>query len=200
MNVSDTAVDKSAPLGHKSFYYPPGGLLMWIVILLELFTFGIAIVIFMYSGRQEPEIFHSSAARLDVMMGSINTVVLLTSGYYMARAVAFYRTGRKLFKTQLLLTLLAGLLFIILKSVEYSHKIGQGLTLGSNTFFDFYWMLTGFHLIHVLTGMVILLWWMYTAHKRTRETALSHLETGAAFWHLCDLIWLLLFPVLYLIY
>lgn len=173
---------------------------MWIVILLELFTFGIAIVVMMYSGREEREVFALSAGQLDVTIGSINTVVLLTSGYYMARCVQLFRSGKKYYKTQLLLALLAGMVFLVLKSVEYAHKISQGLTLGTNTFFDFYWMLTGFHLIHVIIGMVILLWWVTTASKRPHEVALNQLETGAAFWHLCDLIWLLLFPVLYLIF
>ena len=200
MNVSDTAADNAAATDHKNFYYPPGGILMWIVIFLELLTFGIAIVVFMYTAREERAAFAASASRLDVTIGSINTVVLLTSGYYMARCVEFFRRGLKLYKVQLALALLAGTTFLALKSVEYAHKLSEGLTLGSGTFFDFYWMLTGFHVVHVVVGMVILLWWVVTEPKKPKDLALPQLETGAAFWHLCDLIWLLLFPVLYLIF
>ncbi|RBL94097.1 nitric oxide reductase [Chitinophaga flava] len=186
---------------HRNFYYPPGGLLMWIVILLELLTFGIAIVIMLYYAGEERALFHTSAAKLNRTIGSVNTVVLLTSGYCMARCVGLFRTGTiKQSDRQLLYALMAGMVFLTLKSVEYGQKAAEGLTLGENTFFDFYWMLTGFHVIHVIIGMVILIYWKTTRSRRTDEEAMQHLEAGAAFWHLCDLIWLLLFPVLYLIF
>jgi nitric oxide reductase NorE protein len=88
----------------------------------------------------------------------------------------------------------------VIKSIEYHQKIVEGLTLGSNTFFDFYWLLTGFHLVHVIVGMVILVSIFRFNKNKSRHEAVLNVEAGAAFWHLCDLIWLLLFPVLYLIF
>ena len=170
------------------------------VISLELFTFGAAILVMMFSAREEPALFHASAAKLDAVTGSINTVVLLTSGYFMALCVHNFRNRKTVAANRLLmLTLSAGLVFIAIKSFEYSHKISQGYTLGTNTFFDFYWFLTGFHLAHVVAGMIILLWWHVTHEHSEHERALDSLEACAAFWHMCDLIWLFLFPSLYLI-
>jgi len=200
MNASGTAVDKEA-VDHKNLFYPPGGILLWIIILLELLTFGIALIIMAYSYQGEKEIFHQSAQKLNILFGSINTVVLLTSGYLMALSVQAFKANKTGRSRQLLwMTLTLGLVFIIIKSFEYHHKIAQGLTLGVNTFFDFYWLLTGFHLVHVIVGMVILLWLSATGKNKPHHQAVLDFESGAAFWHLCDLIWLLLFPALYLIF
>jgi nitric oxide reductase NorE protein len=202
MNGSDMVANTAAiKIDHKNIFYPPGGILLWIVILVELLTFGIALIIMGYLNNEEREVFHQSAGKLNTIFGSVNTILLLASGYCMAMSVNFFKV-RKIAKSRRLLifTLLLGLLFIIIKSVEYSFKIQEGYTLGSNTFFDFYWLLTGFHLIHVIVGMVILIWLSITQHKRSFENALNDYEAGAAFWHLCDLIWLILFPVLYMVF
>ena len=200
MNRSDTAESVDSP-DPKHFLYPPGGILLWMLISLELFTFGAAIVVMMFSAHHEPSLFHASAAKLDAIKGSVNTVVLLTSGYFMALCVHNFRHGKTAASHRFLgLTLAAGLVFITIKSFEYSHKIAEGYTIGTNTFFDFYWFLTGFHLAHVIAGMVILLGWYITHRRSEHASALDGLEASAAFWHMCDLIWLFLFPVLYLIF
>ena len=98
------------------------------------------------------------------------------------------------------LSLLGGVLFIIIKSVEYIDKIENGLTLSSSSFFTFYWLLTGFHFVHVLVGLVILLSFYRKLSKNPEEIDILDLEAGASFWHMCDLIWLILFPALYLVF
>jgi uncharacterized BrkB/YihY/UPF0761 family membrane protein len=97
-------------------------------------------------------------------------------------------------------TMLGGLFFLILKSVEYYFKIDEGYTIGYNTFFSFYWMLTLFHVIHVIVGLLILLSIYIGLKKEKITTSVEDFEASAAFWHLCDLIWLLLFPIIYLIF
>lgn len=94
--------------------------------------------------------------------------------------------------------MLGGLLFLFLKSFEYYTKIENGITLDTNTFFSFYWMLTGFHIIHVLIGLVLLFITEKNISKNKAE--LEDVEASAAFWHMCDIIWLLLFPIIYLIF
>jgi nitric oxide reductase NorE protein len=79
-------------------------------------------------------------------------------------------------------------------------QIKHGLTLDHNIFFTFYWLLTGFHVIHVLVGIVILSSMYMSITKKNRNVNMEDIEAGAAFWHLCDLIWLLLFPVIYLLF
>ncbi|AOZ99875.1 cytochrome c oxidase subunit 3 [Flavobacterium commune] len=188
-------------INYKNIYYPPGGILMWIIIFLELITFGMAIVAFVYYGSEQAELFHQSRLRLNTTFGAINTVFLLTSGFCMANAVQEFK-GNNTAKSSLYfkLTMLGGLLFLILKSLEYYHKIESGISLETNIFFTFYWLLTGFHLIHVLIGLVILIWTNYGMTKKNSDTQIEDVESCAAFWHMCDLIWLLLFPVLYLIF
>ena len=92
------------------------------------------------------------------------------------------------------------LLFLGLKTIEYYGKITTGLDVGYNTFFTFYWMLTLFHVVHVITGLVILLVVYKGLKKKQLQTNLEDFEASAAFWHMCDLIWLLLFPIIYLIF
>lgn len=188
-------------IDYKNIYYPPGGILMWIIIFLELLTFGMALVAFVYYGKEQPELFHQSRLQLNTAFGAINTIFLLTSGFFMANAVLEFKNNNRL-KSSLYfkLTMLGGTLFLLLKGVEYSHKIDSGITLDTNMFFTFYWMLTGFHLIHVIMGLVILIWTNYGMMKKNSDTGIDDVEACAAFWHMCDLIWLLLFPVLYLIF
>ncbi len=191
--MNKTAID------YKNVYYPPGGILMWIIIFLELITFGMALVAFVYYGAEEPEVFHQSKLQLNPTIGAINTLFLLTSGLFMANAVHFYKEGNTK-KTSLFfkLAMLGGLLFLCLKSFEYYTKIVNGITLDTNTFYTFYWMLTGFHIIHVLIGLVILFITERNISKNKSE--LEDVEASATFWHMCDIIWLLLFPIIYLIF
>lgn len=194
-------MDTTAKIDYKNVFYPPGGILMWIIIYLEMVTFGIALVFMALNAKAEPEVFHQSRLLLNTTYGAINTIFLLSSGWCMAQSVHFIKSKNfaksKLF---LRLTLLGGLLFLGLKAVEYADKIEAGFTIGYNAFFGYYWMLTLFHLIHVLVGMVILLVLGKTLRKNPESLKVVDYESGAAFWHMCDLIWLLLFPIIYLFF
>lgn len=188
-------------INYKSVYYPPGGILLWIIIFLELITFGMALIAMVYYGKQEPDIFHESRLLLNVTYGTINTVILLTSGFLMALTVHQIKLGDNLKAKKLLIgTMAFGFLFLVVKSIEYYAKIQAGLDLGYNTFFTFYWLLTLFHVIHVIVGLVILFSVYLSLNKKNNETLVEDSEASAAFWHMCDLIWLLLFPIIYLIF
>ncbi len=186
-------------IDYKNIYYPPGGILMWILILLEMLTFGIALTVLAIYSRENPELYHQSREILNVNFGATNTVFLLISGFFMATSVHQFK-AKNIPKASFFLKLAVagGLLFLSLKGIEYYDKIEMGIGLGYNTFFTFYWLLTGFHVIHVIVGIIILL---FVNHSLTKnDTALEDIEAGATFWHMCDLIWLILFPVLYLIF
>ncbi len=185
----------------KNIYYPPGGILLWIIIFLELFTFGMALVAMVIYSKDEPEVFHSSRLLLNTTFGILNTIFLLSSGFFMAKSVeSFKEDNYKKSSMYLKLTMLGGLFFLGLKSIEYYEKIEAGLSIGYNTFFLYYWMLTLFHVIHVLVGLVILSSVYFSLHKKGKCLELEDFEASAAFWHMCDLIWLLLFPIIYLIF
>lgn len=185
----------------SKLYYPPGGILIWIIIFLELLTFGAVLLAMAFYAREEPNLFHQSRLKLNVLFGTTNTVFLLFSGYCMAMAVAKLKNN-DLLKTKKYMwaAIVGGLLFLGLKSVEYYEKIETGLTMGLNSFWNFYWMLTVFHVVHVLVGLVILSVLLKGIYKNQSETLVEDVVAGASFWHMCDLIWLLLFPILYLIF
>jgi len=185
----------------KNFYYPPGGILMWIIIFLELITFGMALIAMVVYSKDEPYVFHNSRLLLNASFGMINTVFLITSGFFMVLSVKYFKErDLKKSKIFLKLTVLGGILFLILKAVEYYDKIETGLSIGYNSFFTFYWMLTLFHVIHVIVGLIILSSVHFALSKKKLNTNIDDIEASAAFWHMCDLIWLLLFPVIYLIF
>lgn len=185
----------------KSIYYPPGGILLWIIIYLELITFGMAMLAFAYYGVQEQAVFAESAKHLNKGIATANTILLLTSGYFVAMSVvAFNNKNIKKTTRYLNFSMLLGFGFLILKGIEYYLKIESGFTMNTNSFFMYYWLLTGFHWIHVLVGLVILFFIKIGIQKKQNDYSLEDFEAGATFWHMCDIIWLLLFPVLYLMF
>ncbi|MBK5210543.1 MAG: cytochrome c oxidase subunit 3 [Flavobacteriaceae bacterium] len=192
---------ESQSINAKNIYYPPGGILMWIIIFLELFTFGIALIAMVMYSKDEPEVFHSSRLLLNTTFGIVNTIFLITSGFFMTQVVISFKVlAIKKSTFYLKLTMLGGVLFLILKSIEYYGKMEAGLTINHNIFFTFYWMLTLFHVIHVIVGLVILSSIYVGLNKKNKVLELDDVEASATFWHMCDLIWLLLFPVIYLIF
>ncbi len=189
------------PVDSKNVYYPPGGILMWIIIFLELFTFGMALVAMVYYGSLERDLFHESRLLLNASYGAINTVFLLSSGFFMTKSLSELKiNNRDRGIRYLYITMFLGGCFLVLKSLEYGSKLEAGLDMNYNLFFTFYWALTSFHVIHVIVGIFILGVSTFNLKYNPSKVALLDVEAGAAFWHMCDLIWLLLFPVIYLLF
>lgn len=171
----------------------PGNPMIWLLIISEIAVFGAGFAGFVIAFLLDPETFIRSQDTLNRLAGAINTMVLVTSGLFAALAVkeeSEGRTGRM--RMWILLAILTGLVFLGVKYVEYAGEIAAGHTIDTNTFFTLYYLLTGFHALHVVLGIVIL---AVVAWKHS----LDNLETGAAFWHMVDLIWVILFPVVYLL-
>jgi len=176
-------------------------MMVWVFIFMELLAFGLAFIVFAALRAKSLSVFESSQAELNQTLAVLNTLVLLTSGYLVVLANGSYDRGDDRHASRWLGGAISlGCVFVIVKAVEYRDKIAHGLTTGVNQFFDFYWLLTAFHLFHVLLGVLVL---TYMARKIRRgqpfEALDFNLKTGSAFWHMCDLIWVLLFPLLYLI-
>lgn len=169
----------------------PGEILMWVLIFSELAVFGGGLVIFMALRLMDPDGFAEAQTALLPALAGINTVLLITSGFFAAVAAQTSQTKRQ---KRLLLCAAAGLgvVFLILKGIEFQHKVALGITFETNDFFMLYYLLTGFHAAHVLAGIFILVLVAITAKP-------AHIQTGAAFWHMVDLVWVLLFPVVYLL-
>ena len=184
-----------------SIYYPPGGILIWIIIIVEIFTFLGASLTFLYYRGRALEEYQNYKVLLDPIIGTINTVILITSGYFMAMSVLRLRNNeREKSSRAILIALLFGLLFLVIKGIEFGTKLNAGIGLEYNTFFTFYWLMTGFHYVHVLFGVGLLIY-MYLAIRKGQYTSsnMMDVESSATYWHMCDLIWILIFPVLYLI-
>ena len=180
----------------KSIFFPPGGILIWIILFVEMITFFMGIVSLLYEKRHAHSDFMIMQSSLNLPFGLWNTFFLITSGFFMANAVNFHKKFQKKGVTiSLLLAICFGVFFLILKSIEYLGKWNAGFTINFNDFFTYYWLLTGFHFLHVFVGLLIMIY-MYLIRNRILH---ENLESGATFWHMCDLIWIILFPALYLV-
>jgi nitric oxide reductase NorE protein len=144
-------------------------------------------------------LFNTYQSTLDRNLALINTLALITSSYFVVRALAAMREERQHQCVRWLLAALAmGLLFLVVKFFEYAHHYALGINLRTNLFYMFYFSLTFFHVMHVLLGMVVLgvnTW--NTHHGRYSADDTTGLETGASYWHMVDLVWLILFPLVY---
>ena len=170
----------------------PGHPMMWILIVSEILVFGGAFIAFASVRNPNPELFRSAQDHLDRFAGAINTMVLLTSGLLAALAVnAMAANHRQAARRWLAGAGVLGVVFLVVKAVEYKTKLAAGLTPGTNAFFTLYYLTTGFHALHVVAGLVIL---GIVAAKLSLETV----EIGTSFWHMVDLVWVLLFPIVYL--
>jgi len=191
----------SAETGARPTRHLPGDLAMWFFILAELTVFAILILAFAVAQMLYPEQFSESRAALDSSMGLALTLSLLTSGLFAALAVEQVRQARQGRAALLLLAALASsCVYVVLKLNEYSHLAWLGLGMEHNTFFTLYWILTGFHFLHVLLGMVILAWLAERCRRGAyRLDDYSGLESGVLYWHMVDLVWVLLFPLVYVL-
>ncbi|KAA0571831.1 cytochrome c oxidase subunit 3 family protein [Azospirillum sp. Sh1] len=178
----------------------PGNLMMWILIFSELAVFGAAFIGFAVARVLDPATFAAGQAHLNGTAGALNTMVLVTSGYLAARGVAAGRRGAVAqARRAMVMAAAVGSVFLAVKAMEYSATLGAGLTIDTDSFFTLYFLLTGFHALHVMLGIVILLLVSRSGPETVPETLIENLETGAAFWHMVDLVWVILYPLVYLI-
>jgi cytochrome c oxidase subunit III len=186
---------------------------MWIFLLTEVLLFGGLFCAYAIFRAWYPEMFFDAHKQLDILMGGINTVVLITSSVTMALAIrSMQLNNRSAAKANLWITLALAGVFLVIKYFEYAHKfeLGQlpgqyytfeGLT-GSNPhiFFSVYFLMTGLHGIHVIAGMCVIGWMIYRTSKgHFSGEYYTPIENTGLYWHLVDLIWIFLFPLLYLI-
>lgn len=171
----------------------PGNPIMWVLIISELLVFGAFFLGFGVARMLQPDLFRAGQAMLDVRLGGLNTLILVTSGWMAAKAVqARGADNIGLSRCWLAGAGCLGVAFLVVKSVEYADKAAHGIGIETDTFFTLFYLMTGFHALHVVMGLVVLgiVGW---------KNSVDNLETGAAFWHMIDLIWLILFPIVYLV-
>jgi cytochrome c oxidase subunit 3 len=185
---------------------------MWLFLATELLLFGVMFCAFAFYRALYLDVFHIASSHLNKVIGAINTVILLFSSYMAALAVDDAKKGNNKGVTRKLwVTIFCGFAFLLIKSYEYYDKWQHGLfPLHENysanfahykSFFGLYFSMTGIHALHVIIGMFIL--WFYGIRRSAKDRFSSRyytpVELGALYWHLVDLIWIYLFPLLYLV-
>ncbi|RPJ05469.1 MAG: cytochrome c oxidase subunit 3 family protein [Deltaproteobacteria bacterium] len=184
---------------------------MWLFLLSEVLLFGGMFILYSAYRYRNASDFHHASGELDLVLGTFNTLILLTSSLTMAVSVsAIQRGNRRLSAWLLATTLFFGLFFLLNKGIEWSTKIHHGIypdspvllqrRQGEALFFALYYVMTGLHGLHVLVGVVLLaVMFCFVIRMRITQTRFASLENSGLYWHLVDIIWIFLFPLFYLI-
>ncbi len=194
-----TTVEKVEETKASESRHIPGQPDMWFFVLFESLVFTSYFCVYLFFRTQHERAFLQSQSHLLLWLGVVDTIVLLTSSWSVARCVQHARAGQYLAaKRDALVTAGCGLGFLVLKVVEWARLIHGGHTFTSSEFFQHYFFLTGMHLLHLLIGLFVLgvlCAQLSDAKKRSQETV----ETCATYWHTVDFLWVLIFALLYVV-
>lgn len=180
----------------------PGDLALWIFIFAEMLAFGVLFVAYAFDRAHHLALYNLCQQSLDKSSGLINTLVLITSSYAVVKAIEAIKVDRHQSCACWLMGACGlGCVFVCIKFAELMAKAEAGITLSTNSFYMFYLSLSFFHLMHVLMGIFILAAIAMKARRRG-YSARSYVgvETGASFWHMVDFLWIILFPLVYIMH
>ena len=180
----------------------PGEAGLWVLLFGDMVVFTVLFTVYIHHRGHNMVLFAASQEHLNRSLGAINTLVLLASSILVVFATHAFRNGHLRHKAPRL-TIAAigvGACFVVIKAIEYHEKVAAGITPTTNDFYTWYYALTGLHLVHVVLGLVVLT--VLSRLARKPEPSSGHVaffEGGACFWHLVDLLWIVIFPLLYLV-
>jgi cytochrome c oxidase subunit III len=174
---------------------------VWTFLATEVLLFGALFTAYAVFRMKYPEMFRVEHAKLDRVLGAVNTVVLITSSLMVVLGVDAIKRGKaRLLEACFGATIVLAAVFLCIKYVEYTSKFHHGIYPRTNLFFSIYFMLTGLHGIHVLLGMALLTYVIVLSRRgRFSEKYHTPVEMSGLYWHFVDLVWIYLFPLLYLI-
>ncbi len=173
---------------------------VWVLIAGDMMIFALLFGSFMSARLKHPSLFETSRHALDFHRGGINTLLLLTSSWCVVMALRALRGHRvPVAQRWLGFAILGGVGFAVSKILEYVSEVHAGHTAGSGDFFMYYFMMTGIHLVHVVVGTLILTIFWLRQRASAEPRSLAGFESAAVFWHMVDLLWIVLFPLLYLV-
>jgi len=184
---------------------------MWLFLYTEIILFGGLFVLYAVYFNQYTEDFVNGGKELNKAFGIINTIILLVSSFTVAAAITAVQKNEKQRAVSGLLTaLLCGLIFLVNKYFEWSHKIAHDIfpnsdrlmdgPSGQNMFFALYYVITGLHGVHIILGMALLgVSLVFIQRGKINSTGYALLENSGLYWHLVDLIWIFIFPLFYLV-
>ena len=178
----------------------PGEPGVWMFIIGDILVFSLLFSVFVYDRSQEVALFVEQQQLLNQTLGLLNTVLLLTSSWLVALAVHGARAGQlSRARSCFVSAILCGIGFVVIKYFEWGEKIAADLTIETNNFFMYYYLMTGIHLLHMVIGIGVLIFlWQFVRDAKFDAQGVGVLESGACFWHLVDILWIALFALLYL--
>jgi cytochrome c oxidase subunit 3 len=184
---------------------------MWLFLLSEILLFGGMFILYSAYRFKNAADFHHASRELEVILGTINTLILLTSSLTMAASISAIQKGQRKLSIYLLMATMAfGLLFLVNKGIEWGAKIDHGIypssqillsrPKGEVLFFGLYYVTTGLHGLHVLVGVCLLCVMLFLLFRqKISQARFVPLENAGLYWHLVDIIWIFLYPLFYLI-
>lgn len=195
-----SAIDGSGSEPDDARGAPPGDSGVWFFIFADMCAFALFFLIFSIGRMAQTELYEASRQQLDLIMGMANTLILLTSGAFMARATRQARAADwKGARTSLLFTMAVGSVFAVTKALEWGTKAEHGIGLTTNEFFTYYFVFTGIHFLHFVVGIGVLLVLIGRCRQDLPQAdRLRWIEAGGAYWHMVDLLWIVLFAMIYL--
>lgn len=179
----------------------PGDSGVWFFVVADMCGFAVFFLVFLVGRMADPALFEASRLQLDLRFGLANTLILLTSGAFMARAARQAGAGAWLAsRRSMILALVTGLPFAASKALEWKAKLDHGIGLTTNEFFTYYFVFTGVHFAHFAIGVAVLLVLIGKAADERLDGAVRRrwIEAGGTYWHMVDLLWIVLFVMLYL--
>lgn len=213
--LSDNQINKSVhhisdPHQHKDAIGAKIG--MWLFLFTELLLFGGLFLLYMSYRLQYTKDFIIAGQELNVVLGTVNTIILLTSSLTMALSIAAIQRAKKTLSIFYLISTIAfALAFLVIKYFEWGAKFQHGISPnnpellskpnGEIIFYGMYYSMTGLHALHVIIGAIILLFMLvFLIRNKINKEDYIKLENSGLYWHLVDLIWIFLFPLFYLIH
>ena len=179
----------------------PGSLAIWVAILAEMSEFALMFIVYFIAKAHHPAVFSAGPLTLNTLAGTTNTLIMLTSSFFVVRGVIAMRENKPQVCVRWLWgAVLMGGLYLIIKYFEYQWNLAQGIVLEGNLFYAVYYYLTFNHFLHVGWGSVAIIWVIYRVNTQIyTHTEHEGLINIALYWHMIDLAWITLFPLLYVI-
>ncbi|WP_145928361.1 cytochrome c oxidase subunit 3 [Pseudomonas sp. TCU-HL1] len=198
MNAIDMSCQRLAAKNEKHI---PGDEMIWLFLLGDMVCFALFFGLYSYTKLSQHAFFVESQQALNLHTGSLNTVLLLASSWFVVLSVkAARRQMAAASRWFLLPAFLCGAGFAVVKVWEYKEKAAAGINFLSNDFYLFYYLITGMHFAHVLIGLPLLLYFAIALRRdRLDAKTLNNLESSAIYWHMVDLLWIVIFPLIYLV-
>ncbi len=179
----------------------PGDVAVWALILAELSVFGILFIVFVVVAKNHPQMFEQGKQSLHKFSGFIETLSLISSSFFVAFSLKLLRLNKhRQAAIFIIVAMASAAIYLFLKLSEYQLLFEQGYDIDSNVFYTLYFLLTGFHWLHVVVGFIVLLYMMKQSFAdKFQGEDIRLAESGASYWHMVDIVWIILFPLVYVL-